>query len=74
VIDAQRRVRMQAVTLGRNFGERVEVLSGLAPGDRLVLNPPDALSESDLVSFNAEQDDKAAAEAAAKASAKKGTP
>ena len=74
VIDAQRRVRMQAVTLGRNFGERVEVLSGLAPGDRLVLNPPDALSESDLVSFNAEQDDKVAAEAAAKASAKKGTP
>jgi hypothetical protein len=46
----------------------------LAPGARLVLNPPDALSESDLVSFNAEQDDKAAAEAAAKASAKKGTP
>ncbi len=74
VIDAERRVRMQVVTLGRNFGERVEVLSGLAPGARLVLNPPDALSESDLVSFNAEQDDKAAAEAAAKASAKKGTP
>ena len=74
VIDAERRVRMQAVTLGRNFGERVEVLSGLAQGARLVLNPPDALSESDLVSFNAEQDDKAAAEAAAKASAKKGTP
>jgi RND family efflux transporter MFP subunit len=74
VIDAERRVRMQAVTVGRNFGERVEVLTGLEKGARLVLNPPDALSESDVVSFNAEQDDKAAAEAAAKASAKKGTP
>jgi hypothetical protein len=52
----------------------VEVLSGLEKGARLVLNPPDALSESDVVSFNAEQDDKSAADAAAKASAKKGTP
>lgn len=74
VIDAERRVHMQAVTLGRNYGERVEILSGLEQGARLVLNPPDALSESDVVAFNAEQDDKAAAEAAAKASAKKGTP
>jgi RND family efflux transporter MFP subunit len=74
VIDAERRVHMQAVTVGRNYGERVEVLTGLEKGARLVLNPPDALSESDLVSFNAEQDDKAAAEASAKASAKKGTP
>ena len=74
VIDAERRVHMQPVTLGRNYGERVEVLTGLEKGARLVLNPPDALSESDVVSFNAEQDDKAAAEAAAKASAKKGAP
>lgn len=74
VIDAERRVHMQPVTLGRNYGERVEVLTGLEKGARLVLNPPDALSESDVVSFNAEQDDKTAAEAAAKASAKKGTP
>lgn len=74
VIDAERRVHMQAVTLGRNYGERVEILSGLEQGARLVLNPPDALSESDVVAFNAEQDDKAAADAAAKASAKKGTP
>lgn len=74
VIDAERRVHMQAVTLGRNYGERVEILSGLEQGARLVLNPPDALRESDVVAFNAEQDDKAAADAAAKASAKKGTP
>ena len=74
VIDAERRVHMQAIKVGRNYGERVEVLSGLESGARLVLNPPDALSESDVVSFNAEQDDKSAADAAAKASAKKGTP
>jgi len=74
VIDTERRVHMQAIKVGRNYGERVEVLSGLESGARLVLNPPDALSESDVVSFNAEQDDKSAADAAAKASAKKGTP
>jgi RND family efflux transporter MFP subunit len=52
VVDADKRIKMQAVTLGRNLGEQVEVLSGLESGVRLVLNPPDALSEGDTVNFN----------------------
>jgi RND family efflux transporter MFP subunit len=52
VVGADKRIKMQAVTLGRNLGEQVEVLSGLESGVRLVLNPPDALSEGDTVSFN----------------------
>jgi hypothetical protein len=43
---------MQTVTLGRNLGEQVEVLTGLTDGQRLVLNPPDALKEGDVVNFN----------------------
>jgi RND family efflux transporter MFP subunit len=50
VIDAQGRVRLQAVTLGRNSGTSVEVTGGLQATDRLVLNPPDSLVDGDVVS------------------------
>ncbi len=49
VIDAQGKVRLQAVTLGRNSGTTVEVTGGLRPTDRLVLNPPDSLVDGDVV-------------------------
>ena len=33
-------VVLHAVTLGRDFGTVIEVLTGIAPGDAVVLNPP----------------------------------
>ena len=51
VVDAEKRVKMQVVTLGRNLGEQVEVMTGLTGGARLVLNPPDALADGDQVNF-----------------------
>jgi RND family efflux transporter MFP subunit len=51
MVDGDKRVKMQAVTLGRNLGEQVEVTSGLKSGTRLVLNPPDALTDGDTVNF-----------------------
>jgi len=49
VVDAEGRVRLRAVNLGRNYGETVELLDGIAATDRLVLNPSDSLAEGDLV-------------------------
>jgi RND family efflux transporter MFP subunit len=49
VIDAQGKVTLKAVTLGRNSGTTVEVTSGLQASDRLVLNPPDSLVDGDVV-------------------------
>ena len=40
---------MRVVTLGRNYGETVELLDGISGTDRLVLNPSDSLAEGDLV-------------------------
>ncbi|MDB5965009.1 MAG: efflux transporter periplasmic adaptor subunit [Polaromonas sp.] len=57
-IDPQGMVRLKAIRLGRNYGENVEVLEGLAGGERLVLNPSDSLTEGDQVSFDAAADDK----------------
>lgn len=41
-VDAQSRVQMKAVTQGRDFGKEVEILSGLQPSDRVVINPSDS--------------------------------
>lgn len=49
VIDDAGRVHLHTVKLGVDFGERVEVLGGLQPTDRMILNPPDSLGEDDVV-------------------------
>jgi len=51
VVDAQGKVALKAVALGRNFGETVEVLNGVGPTDRLVLNPSDSLADGDQVAL-----------------------
>lgn len=43
------RVHLQAVSMGRDFGTSVEVLSGVTADDRVVLNPPDSLEEGQTV-------------------------
>ncbi|MBO9515483.1 MAG: efflux RND transporter periplasmic adaptor subunit [Variovorax sp.] len=49
VVDAQGKVTLRGVMLGRNYGETVEVIDGLGPADRLVLNPSDSLADGDVV-------------------------
>ncbi|MDQ0609677.1 RND family efflux transporter MFP subunit [Variovorax sp. W1I1] len=49
VVDAQGRIGLRPVTLGRNYGENVEVIDGLGTNDRMVLNPSDSLAEGDVV-------------------------
>jgi RND family efflux transporter MFP subunit len=49
VLDAADRVHLRQIDLGRNYGQTVEVLGGIGPTDRLVLNPSDSLAEGDQV-------------------------
>ena len=42
-------IELKPITLGRNLGTEVEVLSGLTTSDRLVNSPPDSLSTGDRV-------------------------
>jgi RND family efflux transporter MFP subunit len=51
VVDADHKVRLRPVTVGRNYGETVELLDGIAATDRLVLNPSDSLAEGDIVAL-----------------------
>ena len=49
LVDAQNRVHLQPVTLGRDFGSTVEVTQGLEDNSRIVLNPSDSLAEGQQV-------------------------
>jgi len=49
-VDAEGHVHLQPVTIGRDFGQSVELLSGIHIGDELILNPADSLAEGDVVS------------------------
>jgi membrane fusion protein, multidrug efflux system len=43
VVNAEDKVSLRQVTLGRDFGPTVELLAGVAAGDKVILNPPDSL-------------------------------
>jgi len=45
----QNRIAMKSVIIGTDLGTTVIVASGLSPGDRVVNNPPDSLSDGDKV-------------------------
>jgi RND family efflux transporter MFP subunit len=60
VLDAESRVRLKTVKVGRNYGESVEVIDGVSPGDKLVLNPSDSLAEGDQVTVAPPAPEKAA--------------
>jgi RND family efflux transporter MFP subunit len=49
VVGTDGRVSLVAVTLGRDFGTRVEVLSGLRSDQSVVLNPSDSLQQGQVV-------------------------
>ena len=55
LVDPRQRVHLQPVTLGRDFGNTLEVTSGLAATDRIILNPADSLYEGEPVNL-AERD------------------
>ncbi|MGZ8230716.1 MAG: efflux RND transporter periplasmic adaptor subunit [Burkholderiales bacterium] len=49
VLDAEKRVRLRAIKIGRNYGRSVEVVEGLTTADEIVLNPPDSFADGDQV-------------------------
>jgi RND family efflux transporter MFP subunit len=48
-LDSHDKVVLKPVQLGRDFGDRVEVIAGLLPSDRIINNPPETLTAGDTV-------------------------
>ena len=55
VVNNQNRVELRKVTLGRDFGNRVEILSGIGQPDAVVANPPDYLVDGMSVTVETAQ-------------------
>src|SRR6266513_4521335 len=49
VVDAKQTIRARSVKLGRDLGDKVEILSGLNPAEPLVANPSGSLREGEEV-------------------------
>jgi RND family efflux transporter MFP subunit len=43
------RAELRSLTLGRDFGTEVEVISGVAPNDSIIVDPPDSLVSGETV-------------------------
>ena len=48
-VDAAGRIALVSVAAGRDFGDTVEIVSGLSGDERIVSNPPDSLEPGQLV-------------------------
>jgi len=49
VVGADGKVRLKAISIGRDYGSKVEVLGGLDPNDRIIVNPADSLADGQQV-------------------------
>lgn len=49
VVGPDNRVHLKKIKIGRDLGGKLEVVSGLSPTDRIVVNPADSLAEGALV-------------------------
>lgn len=51
VVTSGGRIHLAPIQIGRDLGTTLEILDGLQPGDRVVLNPPDSLDEGETVTI-----------------------
>ncbi len=49
VVGPDDRINLKKLTIGRDFGNALEILDGIEPGDNIVVNPPDALEQGEPV-------------------------
>ena len=45
LVDTNNKVHFQGITVGRDLGDRIEVLSGLKAGQRVIVNPNDSVQD-----------------------------
>ncbi len=49
VVDQDGKVHLRSITIGRDFGASLEILGGIDPMDRVIMNPADSLEEGQQV-------------------------
>jgi multidrug efflux pump subunit AcrA (membrane-fusion protein) len=51
VVGPDSKIDLKKITVGRDFGNSLEVLQGIDATDRIVINPPDALEQGEPVNL-----------------------
>jgi len=49
LVDGNGRVTLHPITLGRDYGNAVEVVAGLTGSERIIVNPPDSIENGEIV-------------------------
>ena len=49
VIGPNNKVQLRRINIGRDYGTTLEILGGVGPADRIVINPPDSLEDGQQV-------------------------
>ncbi len=49
IVDKDGKVHLQPITIGRDFGARLEILGGIEVSDQIIVNPSDSLEEGQQV-------------------------
>ena len=55
IVNDENRVEMKPVVIARDYGNRLELLSGLQATDKVIENPPDGVTQGDLVQVRTAQ-------------------
>jgi multidrug efflux pump subunit AcrA (membrane-fusion protein) len=58
VVDSDNKVQLKDITIGRDFGTKLEVVKGLQPSDAVIVNPSDSLTTGLKVQVKKEKEDK----------------
>jgi hypothetical protein len=70
VVGADNKVALQTVTLGTDYGLRVEIKGGLKATDNIIVNPPDSLTSGRVVTIQKTETAKAGPDGAKGGAAK----
>jgi RND family efflux transporter MFP subunit len=49
VVGSDNKVQLRRISIGRDYGTILEILGGVASGDRVIINPPDSLEDGQQV-------------------------
>ena len=49
IVDKDGKVVLKPIAISRDFGSVVEVTSGIQPGEKIIINPPDSLVNGEKV-------------------------
>ena len=52
VVGSDNRINLKKITVGRDFGNSLEIVDGIAAADRIVVNPPDSLEQNEQVNIS----------------------